>query len=152
MVYSQLTNLKEYVDPDIFKAMGKFLEQVSENMQDGEYPICGDKAFARVMSYQTGVPEECKIEAHNKYIDIQATIVGAEGISVYERRTLDENISYDADKDVVFFSREGAEGIAHTKNIPGYFTMLFPEDAHRPQEKVGGVGAVKKFVIKLAVQ
>ena len=151
MVYAKIADLSKYLDKDIYKQLETFLKQVSENMPDGEYPIKGDSVYARVMSYSTSSPEECKIEAHDQYIDIQATIVGAEGISVYERDSLREKIPYDTEKDVVFFETEEALPNAHTENVPGYFTMLYPEEAHRPQERVRNVDKVKKYVIKVAV-
>lgn len=151
MVYAKITDLSKYLDKDVYQQVESFLKQVSEDLPDGEYPIKGDSVYARVMSYSTSLPKECKIEAHDKYIDIQATIVGAEGISVYERDRLREKIPYDAEKDVVFFETEGALANAHTENVPGFFTMLYPEEAHRPQERVRNVDRVKKFVIKVAV-
>ena len=151
MIYGRISELERYLKPDIYEKIKMFLEQVSESMPEGEYPIWGDKAYARVMSYYTSLPEECQIEAHDKYIDIQATIVGAEGISVYERTGLSESASYNSEKDVVFFDKKGAMVHAHTVNVPGYFTMLYPEDAHRPQEKVCDIDRVKKFVIKVMV-
>ncbi len=151
MIYSQLTNLSKYLKLDVYVEVEKFLKQVSEILPDGEYPILEDKVFARVMTYNTKQAQFCEIEAHDKYIDIQATINGAEGIGVYNRAELKESLPYNIDKDVTFYQREGAKQIAYTINIPGYFTMLFPEDAHSPQEKVLSLDSVKKFVIKVAV-
>ena len=62
-----------------------------------------------------------------------------------------EKVPYNVEKDVTFYQREGTQQIAYAVNIPGYFTMLFPEDAHSPQEKVLGTETVKKFVIKVAI-
>jgi len=152
MIYSNVSNLSQYLEQHVYLKINKFLQQVNENMEEGRYEIWGDKVFARVMSYDTSLPEECKIEAHNKYIDIQATIIGAEGIGVYERERLSEKGSYQQDNDVIFFEETGAKMIAHTINIPGYFTMLFPEEAHRPQEKIDEINKVKKYVIKVAVK
>jgi len=152
MVYSKLENLKDYLKKDIYDKAVFFLNQVTEDMPEGEYPIDGDAVFARVMSYHTKTPENCKIEAHNNYIDIQASITGAEGIGVYCRDSLVEEEAYDGKKDVVFYNKKAATQIVHTVNIPGYFTMLFPEDAHSPQEQVLSFDTVKKFVIKVAVE
>ena len=152
MVYSKLENLKDYLKKDIYDKAVVFLNKITEDMPEGEYPIDGDAVFARVMSYQTKTPENCKIEGHNKYIDIQASIIGAEGIGVYCRDDLVEEEAYNDKNDVVFFDKEAATQIAYTVNIPGYFTMLFPEDAHSPQEQVLSFDKVKKFVIKVAVE
>ena len=152
MVYSKLENLKDYLKKDIYDKAVVFLNKITEDMPEGEYPIDGDAVFARVMSYQTKTPEHCTIEGHNKYLDIQASIIGAEGIGVYCRDDLVEEEAYNDKNDVVFFDKEAATQIAYTVNIPGYFTMLFPEDAHSPQEQVLSFDKVKKFVIKVAVE
>ena len=152
MVYAKLSELSNYLDADVWEQVRIFLSRVSEDMPEGEYPFFGEKAFARVMSYQTEEPEQCKIEAHDRYIDIQSTITGAEGISVFDRERLAETGAYREDKDVVLF-RAGEEGtLAHTVNLPGYFTMLFPGEAHRPKERVREIPEVKKFVVKVAVE
>lgn len=151
MVYARLDKLEKYLDSDTYSKISAFVQEVDESTAEGKYEIYGDKVFARVMSYDTSLPKECKIEAHNKYIDIQVTITGAEGISVYDRKGLTESISYNEHNDVVFFDVNGAISNVHTVNVPGYFTMLNPEDAHRPQERVGNIDKVKKYVIKVAV-
>jgi len=152
VIYAKLEELRNYIEPEIFEKVAEFLSLVNEDMAEEKYPIIGDRVFARVMSYDTNDPSDCKIEAHDKYIDIQATITGAEGISVFDRSALTELNPYNPEKDVVNFVPEGAEEVAHTSNIPGYFTMLYPQEAHRPKEIVRGINRVKKFVIKVLVQ
>lgn len=149
MIYSKLENLSVYLSTEIYTEVEKFLNQVCADMPEGKYPILGEKVFARVMSYDTKEPEICRIEAHDRYIDIQATIAGAEGIGVYDRKALTEADLYNEEKDVIHYVKKGAEQIAYTVNVPGYFTLLYPEDAHSPQEKVLSFNQVKKFVIKV---
>ena len=149
MVYSELCNLQKYVTKETFAKIKAFLDSINVDMEEKKYDIDGDVIYARVMSYDTPQPMDCKIEAHNKYIDVQSTIVGAEGISVFCRNQLTENQAYSQEKDVALFDYDESALRAHTINVPGYFTMLFPEDAHRPQEFVKGFGRVKKFVIKI---
>lgn len=151
MIYGKIGELRRYIDAEFYGHIEKFLYKVSAEMADGEYPILGERVFARVMSYQTVPAEQCKIEAHNRYIDIQVTITGAEGISVYDRGKLVESVPYKEEIDTVFF-QEAADAVAHTVNLPECFTMLFPGEAHRPQERVYGVGWVKKYVIKVATE
>ena len=149
MVCSELCNLHKYVTEEKFAKIKAFLDSVNEDMEEKRYDIDGDAIYARVMSYDTPQPMDCKIEAHNKYIDIQASIVGAEGISVFDRKQLTENQAYSQEKDIALFDYDENALRARTIDVPGYFTMLFPEDAHRPQEFVKGFGRVKKFVIKI---
>ena len=150
MIFAKLSHLLTYLPVYSHERVSGFLRKLNEDVPEGEYEISGTDIFARVMSYETKVPEECKIEAHEKYIDIQASIVGVEGISVFDRSILPVTTQYDEGRDVMFFSGDDAKCIAHTANIPGFFTMLFPEEAHRPKEIVGDGGRVKKFVIKIA--
>lgn len=151
MVYSKLCNISRYISEDNYKCIKEFVESINPEMEERLYSLNGDEIYARVMSYTTPEPGECKIEAHNRYIDIQSTIVGAEGISVFDRSMLIEATPYSKEEDVAFFRFSEDALRAHTINVPGYFTMLFPEDAHRPQEMVNGFGRVKKFVIKIKI-
>lgn len=152
MIYSKIENLNKYLNRDIYCKIECFFKKISKDMLDGEYLLDGEKIFARVMSYNTKPSNECRIEAHDKYIDIQVSIIGAEGIGIYNRDNLIEETSYDSLNDVAFYQRNGAVQNAYSVNIPGYFTMLFPEDAHSPQEQVLSFDKVKKLVIKIAVE
>lgn len=152
MIHDKLDNLKNYLlvnDYDLIETT--FLKLVSVSMQERIYPIDGDRIYARVMSYATKDSDNCKLEAHDKYIDIQCTICGAEGIDIYNRDCLVVSESYNEENDVVFFQREENAKTAHTNNLEGYFTMLWPREAHSPQIRVGKFKKVKKFVIKYAI-
>lgn len=150
MIYDKLEHLTSYLREDLQEPVAKFLAKVRD-LPVGRYDVAGEAAYAKVHEYETSIPEECKVEAHDRYIDIQATLAGAEGISVYERRKLKEKVPYDAEKDVVIYEAEPGALLAHTENVPGYFTFLKPEEAHRPQENAAGCGKVRKFVIKVRV-
>ncbi len=150
MIMDHLENLLKYV-PDQYKpGIRDFLAQINPAMEERVYAIYGDQVFASVMSYDTKEREDCRIEAHNRYIDIQASIIGAEGIDLFARETLRIEQEYDKDADVVFFVQDRQKPFAQNRNLPGMFSMLFPGEAHRPQEKAdGNDGRVKKFVIKM---
>lgn len=149
MIFDSVNNLHKYILEKDYQYIRLFLDQVNEDMPEGRYEICGDRIFAQVMSYQTNDPEACKIEAHIKYADIQVTIYGAEGIDIYTREEMRMSESYDEDKDVVYFKAAGIPKV-HVNNLPGYFSLILPEEAHCPQQRVGNVERVKKFVIKLS--
>ena len=152
MIFSELNNLNQYLKTEDYIKIKKFLDNVSPDIDEGKYEIDGEKIYAKVMSYDTKPIEKCLVEAHNKYIDIQASLVGSEGIDVFKRKGLTEQIPYKVEEDVVIYKPDERMLISHVNNIPGYFSMLFPEDAHRPQEVTSDKNRVKKFVIKLAVQ
>ncbi len=151
MIFARLEKLSNYVSATDFEKIRLFLDRISPSMEDGRYDIEGERIFAKVMSYDTKEVSDCKIEAHNMYIDIQATLKGSEGIDVFERDSVTEIVPYDDSEDVAFYSEGNSGPIAHCVNVPGYFTMLYPSDAHRPQEKTGLDTNVKKFVIKICI-
>ena len=83
MIYDRIEKLHEYLDLADYKLIrASFLKRINSDMEERIYPIDGDRIYARVMSYDTKEPSDCKLEAHDKYIDIQCTIIGAEGIDV----------------------------------------------------------------------
>lgn len=150
MIMDHLSNLLKYVPKQDRQGIQEFLTQVSPDMEEREYAIDGSRVFARVMSYDTKEKEDCRLEAHNRYIDIQASITGAEEIDVFERKALRIKEEYQPDKDVVYFHQDAQKPYAQNRNIPGMFSMLYPGEAHRPQEKAAGYeDHVKKFVIKM---
>jgi YhcH/YjgK/YiaL family protein len=120
-------------------------------MSDGLYIIEGNRIFAKVMSYKTKEYDLCNIEAHNKYIDIQSSILGAESIDVFDRSRLVTDKPYDDAEDFELFNSENALLLARNNNFPGYFSLLYPHDAHRPMQRILGFEQVKKFVIKVEI-
>ena len=127
-----------------------FISQLSPDMAEESYTIYGLHVFAKVMSYDTKESKECRIEAHNRYIDIQASIAGAEGIAVFNRKILRTEQNYSEEEDNIFFYQDDHRPYVINRNIPGMFSMIFPHEAHRPQLIADGYESnVKKFVIKL---
>lgn len=153
MIHDKIENLNRLISISDYELIrDSFLDKISPSMEEHVYPIDGDRIYAKVMSYDTKEPRLCKLEAHDKYIDIQCTIIGAEGIDVYDRSKLTISETYNPEKDVVFYEKRADALHAHTDNLEGYFTLLMPNEAHAPQQRVGDISRVKKFVIKYAVK
>jgi YhcH/YjgK/YiaL family protein len=151
MVIDSLGNLNKYLTKEQFSKVKDFLDKLSPDMEEGYYEIDGENIFAKVMSYNTSLRNDCKIEAHDKYIDIQSTLIGSEGIDVFHREELKEIQPYDNSNDVVFMEDNNAYYVT-VNNLPAYFSMLYPNEAHRPQISLNGkCEKVKKFVIKVQV-
>lgn len=151
MVFDQIQNLNKYVTQEQFQKIAVFLNLLSPDMEEGYYEIDGEEIYARVMSYPTSLRQACKIEAHDKYIDIQSSLVGMEEIDIFDRDELNVAEEYDKDKDVAFYEETVAPNVL-VNNVVGYFSMIFPEEAHRPQISVNQkCEKVKKFVIKIHI-
>ncbi len=148
MVHDQLSRLGLYLPEAQREVIANFLATVQKDMPEGQSNIDEDTVYARIMSYPTKLPKNCTIEAHDVYVDIQFTLVGGEGIDIFPREELHE-LTADTEKDFLTFAT-GMAPCLSVANLPGWFTMIFPHEAHRPQESLDGKCAiVKKGVIKI---
>lgn len=151
MIHDKMENLLAYIPESCRKAVSEYLAQVKPEMDEGIIEIVGRDVYGRTMSYPTKLEEQAKIEAHDVYVDIQFTLSGAEGISLFPREEL-EQIAAKPEKD---FYEYGGNVMRHGQvaNLPGYFTLIFPHEAHRPQESIDRKCAVvKKGVIKIKAE
>lgn len=149
MIHDKIENLSKYLPGNQKEYIEEFMSCISTDMPEGFYEINGENIFAKVMSYPTKPEAECTVEAHNVYCDIQFSIIGGEGISVYPRESL---LSADVNEFEDFYTFDGRDELMQGKvyNRVGYFTMIHTNEAHRPQESIGGkCGTVKKGVIKI---
>ncbi len=152
MIIDTMLNWQIYPYGPAWKIAFDFLTSLTAEITEGDYPLQGNQVFARVMSYPTRSPAEAVLEAHQKYVDIQTTLVGAEGIEWFPTSSLTVKTPYDEAKDVAFFYRP-AQGPARVDVFPGTFVTLWPHDAHMPMLVVGGqVEQIKKAVVKIAVE
>jgi len=84
MVIDKIENYKLYVSlsEKIAKAFAYINETDLSQTALGKYEIDNDDIFALVQEYDTKDKNECKLEGHSKYIDIQYIIYGVELIGV----------------------------------------------------------------------
>ncbi len=105
---------------------------------------------ASLSSYETDDPGSKLFEAHRRFIDIQVVLSGSETLYWAPLSSLQVRGEYSEEKDISF--HDGPVGVA-VPLVPGWFTVLFPEDAHKPGcTQIGaGPAQVRKLVIKVAV-
>lgn len=129
--------------------ISRFLNAMNPRMADQEYEIDGQDIFARVMSYDTVASAEAKLETHRSYVDIQTTLVGVEVIDWIPRENLRSLTPYDQGNDAEFFEKPD-QPFCRIRNLPGVFSLFFPEDAHMPKLIDGDRSEhVKKAVVKV---
>lgn len=149
MIYDVIDNLVKYIPETYKSSVEDFLAKLDVNMSDGRYEICGDDVYASISSYNTKKIDDCSIEAHDKYCDIQFVLAGEEGISIYPRELLDV-VRSDLEKDFYLFEVHEDLKVLQIRNVPGYFSLIHTNEAHRPQETTDGkCSPVKKGVIKI---
>ena len=152
MINDRITNLAKYINSNDYRIIkDSFLDFVRCDMPDGKYEIDKDRIYANVMSLYTKESSDCKLESHDKYIDIQCSIYGTERIDIFQRSKLIVLETYDSDRDVTFYEKDEDALLAHIYNPEGFFTLLMPDEAHSPQQCVGDIQCIKKFVIKYSI-
>lgn len=149
MINDKMENLLNYIPQGKKNEIERFLLLVKPEMDEKRYEIDGNDIFAMIMSYNGKCRKECRIEAHDQYVDIQFTLIGKEKIELYERKKLKKTGSYNKESDVIFFD-ETEECYLSVSNCEGFFTMIFPNEAHCPQIMVNEYSKyIKKGVIKI---
>ena len=147
MIKDKLTYaaLYEGVNPGFPAAFAFLKEAMQKKKEIGRYEL-GGGVFALVQSYDSKSAENCKIEAHKKYIDIQCVLKGKElfGVADLATQTLYEDKF--EEKDVAFYHGD----VDLLTLTDGDFVIVFPEDAHRPQQ--GDGSRVEKVVVKVPVK
>jgi YrbI family 3-deoxy-D-manno-octulosonate 8-phosphate phosphatase/YhcH/YjgK/YiaL family protein len=114
-----------------------------ENIPVGEKIDVNEKFFYSVQVYETKPENECKLESHRKYVDVQLMISGEEAIDIADISRLTIKKQYDSEIDVMFWNVP--ERMVRTTLTDGDYIVLYPENAHR-----GAVSVDKKVkVIKL---
>ena len=148
MIIDTFENSKYYGLGDTGKTIFDFLTSLDKEAEEKRYEIDGDNIFAMVMSYDTRTIDEAAFEAHEKYIDVQAVLDGAEGFQILDKSELEISVPYDEEKEVEFY--KPATGTTQLDLYPGSFVLLFPHDAHMPTLIVGSESQyIKKVVVKV---
>ena len=128
-----------------FPAAFDFLQEAFASPKEvGRYEL-GNGVFALVQSYDSKPADACKIEAHKKYIDIQCVLKGKELFGVADLSTQTMYEDKFEEKDVAFYHGD----VDLLTLTDGDFIIVFPEDAHRPQQ--GDGSHVSKVVVKVPV-
>jgi biofilm protein TabA len=157
MIADTLENLERYrgLDPRLDRGL-EALRRLAGGppAADGRHELEGAELYASLSTYETAEPAEKSYEAHRRYIDIQAVLAGRELLFWAPLAGLATRRAYSAAEDVAFFE-DPAGGGAGLLLEPGVFTVLFPQDAHKPgcrdAGSAGNAGQVRKLVLKVRV-
>ncbi|QVL50108.1 MAG: YhcH/YjgK/YiaL family protein [Thiocapsa sp.] len=151
MIYGSLSHWKHHIlfnSNLIWREAFEWIEKHSEDAADGFYPLSLENFYVRVMEYETKQREEANYESHLHTIDLQYTILGAEGIEVEDAAKLVTRGDYQVSKDVQFYNLPVRSSV-RVDNLKDRFCILFPHDAHLPQLLVPGYTRVRKLVVKI---
>lgn len=152
MFVGNLENLGklDFLAPKLKEVLIYLKENDLKDTKPGRIELQGEDLFINIELNEMAPKEERKPEAHIKYLDIQLVLDGAESIGVAVTNKNNTVLhKYDDEKDIMFF--EDAENENMIDLFPGDFTILFPEDIHRPRCLVSGTtsGSSKKAIVKM---
>jgi biofilm protein TabA len=138
--------------PNMQRALD-FLRQVrGRDLPDGRVEIDGDRVFSLVQSYQTVAADDPVLcEAHRKYIDVQYVAAGQEVIAWASTDHLTVTADYDETKEAWFGTLPAAD-TTFVRLAAGELAVLYPTDGHAPRLAASAPAAVKKIVVKVAVE
>ena len=150
MIHDKINNSSIYPLGPHWKKAFDFIATVDADTEEKRYEL-EDGMYASIESYATRPIEKAIFESHQKFVDIQWTIVGAEGILVTPTSELQIQKEYNTDRDVAFYQTPEI-WLNTIKNYPGVFSVFWPDDAHMPKVCVDSIDRVKKGVVKIPVE
>lgn len=150
MIYDTLNNCDLYNEMHInFERAFDFIKKaVKDSLPVGKYEIDGDNLFANIQEYSTKLEEECQLEGHRKYIDIQYIVSGVEVMGVINKSKINSDVNYDENADVQFFLNSKKESKVVVEE--GEYCIFMPSDIHKPGMAFDmEMSKVKKIVVKV---
>lgn len=146
MIIGSLTQTKrfEILHPDFKKVFEYVRSGDWQQVTAGKIILEEDKIWVNVDEVTGKSREAAKLEAHNRFIDIQIPLLQEETFGWEERgRLAMEEEGYQLQNDILFYRERPA--LYFTLPV-GDFVIFFPEDAHAP---CIGNGKMKKMVVKV---
>ncbi len=130
MIIDNISNANIYTknNPDLKRAFDYINECISKPFVEGRFEIDGDNMYAIVA--ESALKEKGRLEAHDKYIDIQYIYEGSEAMRVCNRKLLVAKEDCLAEKDAIFFEPSPFADIHNF--FEGDFAIFYPNDAHEP--------------------
>ena len=144
MIYDKIENIDIY---NIDKIAVDFIKNLTPDIECKKH-ILSDNIYANVEEYTT--KDVGYFEAHKDYLDIQILLSGEEIIEYTPLEGLSVKESYDKSRDIAFYY-DDKNYVTPIKLEEGLFTVLYPQDAHKPQLKYITNQKVKKVFVKIKV-
>ena len=146
MIVDHLSNATKYekLSP-AFKLAMEFLLAHPDGISEDRIDINEDVYVLR-KQYNSKNQDDCKWEAHKEFIDVQYVAHGSECMGWGPRGAFDV-VEYKEAKDFIHLTGEGNFFPLKDK----MFMILFPEDAHMPNVKLGESCPIEKIIVKVRV-
>lgn len=149
MIFDSISNYKNYSGyPELYKVLS-FLANLGEGkLVEPNTVLVQDRIFCNPVRFMSKPENECKYEAHQKYIDVHYIVKGVEGIATANVNSLNEDTPFDSIKDIGFYTGK-EEGRYFLRK--GDFMVCYPSDAHKVGMMEGESQPIEKIVVKIKV-
>ena len=149
MILDNIKNIQLYADlsPSIVRALKYLRDTDFSKFAPGRYEISGNEIFSIIHNYKTKEMEDCRLEAHRRYIDIHFMAEGSEVIGYSLFNNQEPATDYDEENDFILYCGEKNYLILNE----GMFAVFYPSDLHMPGLITEKPTDVKKVVIKVKV-
>jgi len=148
MIYDKLNNINKY--NVISEKVSDFLLRLTPEIAAGRYVI-DENTYVNIDVYNTKDFNNCKLEAHKKYIDIQMLLTGNERLDYINTDGLKVSEEYDENRDIMFFETPDIP-LNSVQLTPYNFALIYPHEAHMPQINYNNkTHSVKKAVVKIKI-
>jgi biofilm protein TabA len=138
--------------PNMQRALDFLRQARGADLPEGKIEVAGDSVFALVQSYETAPASDPVVfEAHRKYIDVQYMVAGREAIAWAPADRLAVTQAYDPAGEA-WLGVFPASDATFVRLAAGELAVLYPTDGHAPRVAAGAPAAVKKIVVKVAVE
>ena len=144
MIYDKIENIDLY---KLDKNAVEFIKNLTPDIECKKH-IITENVYANIEEYKT--KEQGFFEAHKDYIDIQILLSGEEIIEYTPLDGLKIKEDYNPFRDIAFYF-DGTNPVLPIKLIPGFFSVLYPNDAHKPQIISSSSQIVKKVIVKIKI-
>lgn len=149
MIFDRVENYKTYNLGKYWDSAFEFIQAQNINSEEKRYEL-ENGMYVSIESYATKPTSKALFETHREYVDIQFTISGGETIYWHDASKLKIKKEYNESRDVSFYESPEIFNLG-LQNIPDYFCVFWPADAHMPQVELAGEQRVKKGVVKVPV-
>ena len=139
--------MRDYIKNNTYylKAVEYIKEGKLGGLSAGTHTIDGDNLWVNIVETTLKPPTEARLEAHNRYIDLQVPLSADERFGIKPRSECGAETDVNMDNDIVFFDDPVNETVLVKAGESITFT---PDTAHAP---LIGDGPVKKAIFKIKV-
>ncbi|RDC63675.1 YhcH/YjgK/YiaL family protein [Adhaeribacter pallidiroseus] len=150
MIFDHLDNAARYaaLHPDFAVAFDFLKDNQVDQLPTGKHNIRGESIFAIISDdFGFGGQEQARLEAHQKYLDIQVVLAGTDVMGWQQLGACPQiQEPYSPERDVVFYSDQP---LVWFKVPAQHFVIFYPEDTHAP---LATAEKIRKIVFKILLK